>query len=230
MTTELYERLIRPSRCRLFTLHSAVYAVSVGHREALLAAARRLLRDKGFARTTARDLVAASNTNLASIGYHFGSKEKLLYAAMEAEFAEWADYVGRLALSAEGVSPVERLAFAWATVRDTFPEHRALLVAYLEAAAQAERSPQVRAQLARHVAAARRRIAELVRTSMPELEPQQAAAVASLVIAVCDGLALQWFLDPHALPAGPDLGAVLTAGLTPGLPGGSLPAQRSVGL
>ena len=181
----------------------------MGHREALLTAARRLLRDKGFARTTARDLVAASNTNLASIGYHYGSKEKLLYAAMEAEFAEWADYVGGLAMRAEGVSPLERLAFAWATVRDTFPEHRALLVAYLEAAAQAERSPEVRAQLARHVASARRRISEMVRASMPDVDPDEASAVASFVIAVCDGLALQWFLDPDAVPAGPELAAAL---------------------
>jgi AcrR family transcriptional regulator len=50
----------------------------MGHREALLAGARRCLLERGYARTTARDLVAASDTNLASIGYHFGSNEALL--------------------------------------------------------------------------------------------------------------------------------------------------------
>ncbi|MGH3839469.1 MAG: TetR family transcriptional regulator, partial [Pseudonocardiaceae bacterium] len=41
----------------------------MGHREALLDGARRCLLERGYARTTARDLVAASGTNLASIGY-----------------------------------------------------------------------------------------------------------------------------------------------------------------
>jgi AcrR family transcriptional regulator len=54
----------------------------MGHREDLLAGAVRCLREKGYARTTARDIVAASGTNLASIGYHYGSTEALLNAAV----------------------------------------------------------------------------------------------------------------------------------------------------
>lgn len=191
----------------------------MGHREALIAAARKLLREKGFARTTARDLVAASNTNLASIGYHFGSKEKLLYTAIEAEFAEWVEHVGTLALSGDG-TPLERLAFAWATVRDTFPERRALLVAYIEAAAQAERSTEVREQLARHVANARRRIAEMVLAAMPSgttIDAEQADAVASFLIAVCDGLALQWLFDPHSVPTSAGLTSALADSITAAL-------------
>ncbi|NHW87893.1 helix-turn-helix transcriptional regulator, partial [Escherichia coli] len=46
----------------------------MGHRERLLAGARNCLYERGYTRTTARDIVAASDTNLASIGYHFGSK------------------------------------------------------------------------------------------------------------------------------------------------------------
>ena len=41
----------------------------MGHREDLLEGAKRCLYEKGYARTTARDIVAASGTNLASIGY-----------------------------------------------------------------------------------------------------------------------------------------------------------------
>src|SRR5213592_4977289 len=75
----LYARLIRLSRSN--------------HRDLLLEAAKRLLRDKGYARTTARDLVAASGTNLASIGYHFGSKEALLNEAIGDAFEEWTNEV-----------------------------------------------------------------------------------------------------------------------------------------
>ena len=54
----------------------------MGHREDLLAGAVRCLREKGYAHTTARDIVAASGTNLASIGYHYGSTRALLNAAV----------------------------------------------------------------------------------------------------------------------------------------------------
>ena len=42
----------------------------MSHKEDLLAGAVACLREKGYAHTTARDIVAASGTNLASIGYH----------------------------------------------------------------------------------------------------------------------------------------------------------------
>jgi AcrR family transcriptional regulator len=54
----------------------------MGHREDLLAGAVRCLREKGYSRTTARAIVAASGTNLGSIGYHYGSTEALLNAAV----------------------------------------------------------------------------------------------------------------------------------------------------
>ena len=57
----------------------------MGHREQLLEAARRLLVERGSARITARDLVAESGTNLASIGYHFGSKVTRLVIAPRSE-------------------------------------------------------------------------------------------------------------------------------------------------
>ena len=53
----------------------------MGHREDLLEGAKRCLLEKGFVRTTARDIVTESGTNLASIGYHYGSKDALLAQA-----------------------------------------------------------------------------------------------------------------------------------------------------
>lgn len=63
----------------------------MGHREDLLEGAKRCLLEKGYARTTARDIVAASGANLASIGYHYGSKEALLNEAFLAVTEQWGD-------------------------------------------------------------------------------------------------------------------------------------------
>ena len=53
------------------------------HRTRLLLAAQSLLRERAYGKITARDLVTASNTNLGSISYHFGSKEALFLGLVE---------------------------------------------------------------------------------------------------------------------------------------------------
>ena len=52
-------------------------------RQALLAAAARLVRQKGFAATTTRDIAAAAGMQSGSPFYHFKSKQVLLFAVME---------------------------------------------------------------------------------------------------------------------------------------------------
>ena len=53
-------------------------------RQALINAAARLFRDKGFAATSTRDIAAAVGMHSGSPFYHFRSKDALLYAVMEA--------------------------------------------------------------------------------------------------------------------------------------------------
>ena len=104
----------------------------MGHRERLLAGARRCLFERGYARTTARDIVAASGTNLASIGYHFGSKEALLNAAMIEAIDEWGEELkGALITDADvgSMDPIERFESIWTRVIESFEAHRPLWVA-----------------------------------------------------------------------------------------------------
>ena len=76
----------------------------MGHKEDLLDGAKRCLYEKGYARTTARDIVAASGTNLASIGYHYGSKENLLNAALMSATEDFGEAIG----AAVDAAPPER--------------------------------------------------------------------------------------------------------------------------
>jgi AcrR family transcriptional regulator len=174
----------------------------LGHRELLLSAARRCLEERGYARTTARDLVAASGTNLASIGYHFGSKEALLNQAMMDAFTEYTEKL--LALASEPVEagdPLGELRRTWGVMVEMFASMRPLLVAFIEAMNQAERSPALRDQLALGYEQLRDTIAETIITMNPgQLASDQARDVASFLIAVNDGLMIQWLLDPqHSL-------------------------------
>ena len=62
----------------------------MGNREDLIAGAKRCLIEKGYARTTARDIAAASGVSLAAIGYHFGSKDALMNQAIYEFVGDWA--------------------------------------------------------------------------------------------------------------------------------------------
>jgi AcrR family transcriptional regulator len=190
-----------------------------GHRELLLDGARRCLRERGYARTTARDLVAASGTNLASIGYHFGSKEALLDEALVSGFAEWAAEVERAMDAVEGGGAAERFAASLEAMIGRFEELRPFLVAFVEALPRATRSPELRALLARAYADCREAGARMVKAALASegLEAGEAEArnLASVGMAICDGLMLQWLLDPEAAPTSAEAIAALAVAIDP---------------
>ena len=49
----------------------------------ILDVAERLFADRGFSATSLRELTSEAGTNVASVNYHFGSKEALLAAVLE---------------------------------------------------------------------------------------------------------------------------------------------------
>ncbi|NED97220.1 TetR/AcrR family transcriptional regulator [Phytoactinopolyspora alkaliphila] len=177
----------------------------MGHREDLLAGAKKCLYEKGYARTTARDIVAASNTNLASIGYHFGSKEALLNAALIEASDEMAEefiqLTGREMTSGRPGSTAE----AWDRAMKEFARYRQLLIAQVEAWAQVERSPELRSELARHYEDGRVRGTAASKDMIPAADDRTGRAIAAVTMALADGLIIQWLLDPDQAPTGEDI-------------------------
>jgi AcrR family transcriptional regulator len=185
----------------------------MGHREALLAGARRCLLEQGYARTTARDLVAASGTNLSSIGYHFGSKQALLNEAMQQCFDEYIAQIAQIVFADPGATPLQRVRASWEAMVNTLEQYRPLRMAFVEALAQAERVPELRAQLAECYERARTTVADMVRASVEGLSEATARQVASFLIAVHHGLQTQWLLDPQHAPTPDDLMTALEIAL-----------------
>jgi AcrR family transcriptional regulator len=182
------------------------------HREALLDAARTLLRTQGYGNITARDLVAASNTNLASIGYHFGSKEALLNEAIGSALEEWAETMAKTTDAGEGKTPLERLNISAAALLDEFDQVRPFYLAFIEALARSARSPELAAQLGRHYERQRDRVAGILTATLgPDLDPAIARQLATTMIAVTDGLMLQLFADPTKVPTSEELTSNLQA-------------------
>lgn len=200
---------------------NALYHRSVAQpsaREQLLEGAIECLKTKGYARTTARDIAAASGANLASIGYHFGSKEGLLNAAIIRLYEDWTEQMGAAAFSDPDAPPLAQMANSWVAMLDAFEEQRPLMVAFVEAMAQAERSDDLRRQMATHLSESRERVAAMVNASLGEVEGVDAAVVASFLIAVSDGLVIQYLLSPEATPTGEELVTVLGTALAAAMP------------
>lgn len=61
----------------------AIHGIDDSPRGRLLSAAAHLFRDKGFDRTTVRDIAASVGIQSGSIFHHFKTKEDILYAVME---------------------------------------------------------------------------------------------------------------------------------------------------
>ncbi len=200
-----------------------------GHRDALLTAAGVLLRSKGLRATTARDLVAESGTNLASIGYHFGSKDALMAAALADVLREWTERPTAAGVVAAADGPGDALAAALRAMLADLPGRRPEILAFAESVVAAGRDrSEDPSGIAAMLATASRDSLDAVAASMtaatPSLAPGAAAAGAAVVVALHDGLALLSTALPDRVPE-PDVvigvliafGAVLaqSVGMTP---------------
>src|SRR3984957_20093129 len=129
----------------------------MGNREALLVGAKRCLLEKGYARTTARDIASAAGVSLAAIGYHFSSKEALLTESLLLAFGEWDQDLQQTLQAAvpANVAPAERFEATWAKIIATFETHRPLWVANFEIFAQMVAQPTPRNIIASKIHLAR---------------------------------------------------------------------------
>ncbi|MCY1142224.1 TetR/AcrR family transcriptional regulator [Actinoplanes sp. Pm04-4] len=190
----------------------------MGHREDLLAGAKRSLYEKGYARTTARDIVALSGTNLGSIGYHYGSTEALMTAAMLGAMEDWGDELARaLAAEPEGDDGDSVTGF-WRKVIRSITTHRELWLASVEVMIQSEHNPHLRAQLAAGVEAGRRGMAALaLGLEEDQLDEATVRSVGSAQMALMSGVVTQWLTDPATAPSAEEIAAGVRALGRPGL-------------
>jgi hypothetical protein len=86
----------------------------------------------------------------------------------------------------------------------------------VEAVGQSAWSEDLRDELAAHYKNSREQVASMVRASLGDGDEDgvDANVVASFLIAVCDGLILQWLLDPEETPTGDQLNSSLGVALT----------------
>ncbi len=186
----------------------------MGNREDLLAGALECLKEKGWARTTVRDIAAAAGVNHAAIGYHFGSREALLTAAFVQAMDEWGgemEAAVRAGLD-QDANPRERYEAFWRKAIESYGAHRRLWLASVEAAVEAEHNPRVRELMVAAMREGRSGLAAgLVGVPESELDDKDVRGIGSLQLALMSGVLVQWILDPDNAPTAENLTDALFA-------------------
>ncbi|MFJ5999126.1 TetR/AcrR family transcriptional regulator [Streptomyces sp. NPDC092370] len=182
----------------------------MGHREDLLEGAKRCLLAKGFLRTTARDIVKESGTNLASIGYHYGSKDALLAQAYVEMVEGMSDaFEGGGELRGEPGS-LERFTEVWANIIGTMREPGSLWRLSTEIVAMGDQLPEVREHLARAQREGARGIVTLFHGGPEdEVTDEQVDTLGYFYLTLMMGLMAQWTFDPKSAPEAGQLAAGL---------------------
>jgi AcrR family transcriptional regulator len=173
----------------------------MGNREALLAGAKACLRQKGYDRTSVRDIATEAGVSMAAIGYHYGSREALLNQAL----FEILDERGA-ALTPDG------LAGMWQALIDDFAAQPDVWLASVELFMQAQRRPELRAALRDGLAQGRRGVAASAQ-GLPEdqVTEESVRTLGSVQLALMTGLMIQHLADPAAAPTADEIRAGLRA-------------------
>ena len=163
------------------------------NRTELLEGTLRCLERLPPEQVTARAIAAESGANLASIAYHFGSKDDLVTEAVILGLDRWLAEVDRALAALQADTPAERLTRAAEVIERTWRRHAGLARNFLGALAKAQHDSRVAELLAEGFRKTRPSLAAVL-----DLGGDQAGLdAAGLVHSWFTGLLFQQLLDPE---------------------------------
>ncbi|MGV0815629.1 TetR/AcrR family transcriptional regulator [Mycolicibacterium boenickei] len=171
------------------------------NRDQLVEGTLRCLEQLPPERVTARAIADESGANLASIAYHFGSKDELVTTAVLEGLDRWLVEVEQGLATVQSDTSAARYRGAADVIESTRRRHAGLAQMFFTAVARAPHDPRVRAQLAAGFHRTRPVIAELFGLG----DDQAGHDAAGLALAQFYGLLLQLSLDPTLAVDGPRL-------------------------
>lgn len=180
------------------------------NRERILEGAIECVQTLGIADTTSRDIAGAAGASLASIPYHFGSKDALVDLALLRAMERYTDHLRDLALASPG-DPSDTLARAFDALLSSFGESKALMTSLMESYVRALHSDAHRQHIAEHRRSVVEQLQLLIEQTAPDRPPDaDTRAMAVLLLSLIDGLIMHWLMDPEDLPPAATLVGSLT--------------------
>ena len=174
-------------------------------RDRLVDAAIRCLAEDGWARTTTRRILAAAGAHAPDVNYYFGSKDGLMHEAAVRVTRRWAQGPLRQADATAGADPGARLTAVLQRFLENLHADRTDAVAAIEVFAQAERSEALRSELRDAYEDFRAAVGDNTFPQTADWKSSEIRALATVLIALFDGLAVQSVFDPDGVPGASDL-------------------------
>lgn len=144
-------------------------------------------------RITARAIAAEAGANIASITYHFGSKDNLVTEAVIEGLDRWlADIADRLG-DLTSQTPSTRFWRAAAVIEESRRHHTGLARNFVGALAKAQHDNRLREMLAKGFHDTRPNLAAVLGLG----DDQAGLDAAGLVLSLFHGLLIQMMLDPE---------------------------------
>ena len=168
-------------------------AAQISNRQALLDGALQCVSERDYSQVTTREIATAAGANVASIRYHFGSKDALIAEALGEGFRRWLGNFMAEASKTASEDPGDRIHAALQTLEERLERERGLASAFVSALSHAVHNEQLRRVLASTFAEMRAGFAAYLGLDHDGLGELRA----SLLIAAFDGLLIQWLLDPR---------------------------------
>ena len=161
----------------------------------------RCLSRMPIEKATARVIAEESNANLASISYHFGTKDNLVTAATIEGLDRWLAHVSESVEEIDSDDARERFIQGFRVVGATRKSKTPLTRTFITAIASAQHNSAVRTMLTEGVHKTRRAIAELIGLG----SDRDGELAGGVVLAMFYGLMIQALLDPDLAIEGVDL-------------------------
>ncbi|MBA4859279.1 TetR family transcriptional regulator [Nocardia farcinica] len=172
----------------------------MGNREDLLDGARKAILERGLAKVTARDIAAAAGVSLAAIGYHFGSKDRLITEALTEGMGEdVGDRMEEVIRAADNDRPfAETIGPTWDGLCAILDDHHESMLLSMENLVRIARSDDDGQYLAAATEHAYDDLARALTDTHTALSPDQARALAKLLFALFQGAAVLRLTAPTA--------------------------------
>jgi AcrR family transcriptional regulator len=162
------------------------------NRSILLEGTLRCLERLPPGRVTSRAIASESGANIASIAYHFGSKDELVTAAVVEGLDRWLADIASGLEEAGTEEPAVRLQRAFEIIDATRERHEGLARNFLGALARAPHEPRIRELLTEGFRRTRPAVAAILGLG----DDQAGEDAGGLLLAMFDGLLIQALLDP----------------------------------
>jgi len=162
------------------------------NRSSLIEGTLRCLERLPPERITARAIAEESGANLASIAYHFGSKDDLVTEAVIEGLDRWLEDVAKGLADLPSQAPAVRFRRAAEVIETSRQQHAGLAKNFVGALAKAQHDPRVRKTLAEGFHRSRRDVASVLGLG----RDRAGRDAAGLLVALFDGLLFQVLLDP----------------------------------